>query len=641
MPVGEGGGDLFSGKQRQTDIADVKPVEQSGIEQADKPMFVAEIRKIGDKYAIVTKNQSTGESHAYYSTEAEARAAASRIADDQDGAARNREQREAEYPTELIRSEGNERSGELGLKVQQVLDRRETSSITSANEAIRKQSSGELKQLPGRAGYCFRCAAEGSSAGIGDMVIGIDTDADGNKIWHAVVQRDGHTYDPTFSQWFAPGVYEALGFTAVRSMSPSQVKEFVRNNDGYVPDAKNQGLPENPQEYLDSRVAPDTFNQSPEVTAKTIAEASVQDLVRATAAKMDEASKPQEASKVDNNQGKVDNETDAIGEAIKNSQTRDQFTSYLRGRLGKEEFVKQQAEIERRWDEAKQEEADQGNTMFSRQDSDFVQEVISELAAVDEFFRFPVSESRSLEQVMADIFPEATYSGEDTRVDERAESGADRRFMFKTKPGKTFYVFERGNEVWIDVSRLEEGGGGSAIYAAVGNYAHNTSKRFVGDPSGLSEAAIVRRTSNMLSLALRFGTTRFMEASPEQIKGVPEKGIAPLDWGGNDVAKTRALIDTFVTTTRAQNPEIKDYHYDFQRREFVDKRGNSITRGRFVAGSERPAARSARAGEATLRRGIFLQSLVSSESGQRPGILEQVLNRGHSLVNQGGLQGLF
>ena len=35
-----------------------------------------------------------------------------------------------------------------------------------------------------------------------------------------------------------------------------------------------------------------------------------------------------------------------------------------------------------------------------------------------------------------------------------------------------------------------------------------------------------------------------------------------------------------------------------------------------------PRGRAARAGEATLRRGIFLQSLVSSESGQRLAILK-------------------
>lgn len=282
---------------------------------------------------------------------------------------------------------------------------------------------------------------------------------------------------------------------------------------------------------------------------------------------------------------------------------------------------------------------DQSSPVVS--DTAFAQEVISELATVDELFRFPVSESSSLKQVMGDVFPEATYLGEDTRADERAESGADRRFMFKTKLGKTFYVFERGNEVWIDVSRLEEGELGSGIYAAVGNYAHNAKKRFIGDPNGLSEAAVVRRTSNMLSLALRFGTTRFMEASPEQIKGVLDKGVAPLDWSGNDVARTSALIDTFLSTLNKQFPQLRNYRYDFGSRQFIDRSGRPVGPDRFADIKRLGMARTARAGEATARRGIFLQSLISSESGQRPGILEQVLNRSRALVEKGGLQGLF
>ena len=280
---------------------------------------------------------------------------------------------------------------------------------------------------------------------------------------------------------------------------------------------------------------------------------------------------------------------------------------------------------------------------FSRKGGDtFIQEVLAELADVDELFRYPVSKAGTLEGVMTEVFAGARYVGDDTRADEHEESGADRRIEFLSQRGKPFYVFERGaDEVWIDVSRLEEGELGSGIYAAVANYAYNTGKVFIGDPNGLSEAAIVRRTSNMLSSALRFGTTRHLEAAPEQIRGVPEKGIAPLEWRGSDVDKVGSLIHTFLTTLQVQNPEIKDYRYDFRRREFVDKRGNVVTRGRFVAGSERRAARQSRAGHATLRRGILLQSLVSSPRSQRPGILEQVLNGSRSLVTQGGLEAVF
>ena len=51
--------------------------------------------------------------------------------------------------------------------------------------------------------------------------------------------------------------------------------------------------------------------------------------------------------------------------------------------------------------------------------------------------------------------------------------------------------------------------------------------------------------------------------------------------------------------------------------------------------------RAAGAGEATSRRGILIKSLISSESGERPGILEQVRLHGQSLVSQGNLDELF
>ena len=65
----------------------------------------------------------------------------------------------------------------------------------------------------------------------------------------------------------------------------------------------------------------------------------------------------------------------------------------------------------------------------------------------------------------------------------------------------------RGQEVWLDLSRLERGDQGSAMYHAMANYAHNSRKAFLGDPAGLSTDAIVRRTTAMLSSALRTGTT--------------------------------------------------------------------------------------------------------------------------------------
>lgn len=287
-------------------------------------------------------------------------------------------------------------------------------------------------------------------------------------------------------------------------------------------------------------------------------------------------------------------------------------------------------------------ETENGIALFSRSsDLAFASDVLSELAGVDELFRYPISQSSTLEGVFSSVYPGATYLGDVTRADEKSESGADHRFMFRSPQGRDFYVFEAGKDVWLDVSRFEEGDMGSAVYAAVLNYAYNTKKRLIGDPSGLSEAAVVRRTNAMLSSALRFGTTRHMEAAPEQLKGIPGKGIAPLDWSGDDVAKVRSMVDTIVSNLYHSFPGLKEYHYDFRGNRLVDSRGRPVDAARLDAGKRHPDARASRAGQATLRRGIFLQSLVSSEGGERPGILEQALNGARELVTNGGLTGSF
>lgn len=296
-------------------------------------------------------------------------------------------------------------------------------------------------------------------------------------------------------------------------------------------------------------------------------------------------------------------------------------------------------------------ETDKGIALFSSPaPSDGVGKALQELARHDEVFRYPVSSKSSLRAVMAEVFPDARFEGDDTRPDEAAESGADKRTVFSTigKDGqrKLFYVYETDEtnpDVWIDVSRLTEGERGSAIYAAVGNYAHNAGGTFIGDPAGLSEAATVRRTSAMLSLALRFGTTDFMEPSKEQLAGGTEKGIAALEWKGNDQDKVRALIQTFLSNLHAQYPGIRNASYDFGTGQFLDRMGRPLRREdpRFDKAGGTNTGRAARAGEATLRRGIFLQSLVSSEGGQGPNLLGQLLNRANPSVTDAGLGRLF
>lgn len=106
-------------------------------------------------------------------------------------------------------------------------------------------------------------------------------------------------------------------------------------------------------------------------------------------------------------------------------------------------------------------------------------------------------------------------------------------------------------------------------------------------------------------------------------------------------AEVRAMIHTFLATTKQQFPQLDAYSYDFNSSQFVDRSGRPVGTDRFADAAGLGVARASRAGQATVRRAIFLQSLVSSDGSARPGILENVLTGGRSFVSQGGLKAVF
>jgi hypothetical protein len=296
-------------------------------------------------------------------------------------------------------------------------------------------------------------------------------------------------------------------------------------------------------------------------------------------------------------------------------------------------------------------ETDQGVAMEMRGFDDaadpdfaFATEIMQELAQVDDLFQNPRSDATTLEGVFGDIDPSVTQEGVLPKDDPRAESSdADRITMFRTQKGKPFYVHEAGKEVWIDVSDLGKGDGGSAIYSAVSEYALNTGKVFIGDPEGLSATALRRRTENMLSTALKHGTTRHIAPHQYQMEGDARLGVPPLAWTeGDDLANIQSLIAVSTASLINRFPQAQDARYDFQTRTFRTGDGKPLSDGaldRWVSDSGRGGAPSI--GRRTLKRGILLNTLARAESGQKPGILEQSLRQPRQLVTGGGLSETF
>jgi hypothetical protein len=92
-------------------------------------------------------------------------------------------------------------------------------------------------------------------------------------------------------------------------------------------------------------------------------------------------------------------------------------------------------------------------------------------------------------------------------------------------------------------------------------------------------------------------------------------------------------------------PGDKNARYDFRTGRFLGADGVPIEWEDIRVSDEEAnaaGARAARAGEGSLRRGILIQSLASSESSERPGLLENVLSRSAQLVSsKNNLKSIF
>ena len=305
----------------------------------------------------------------------------------------------------------------------------------------------------------------------------------------------------------------------------------------------------------------------------------------------------------------------------------------------------------------------------------FPAEFMAELAAVDELFAYPTVHAGSAEAALRQVDPTIKLVGNVTAEDERSESGADTKLLFRTGNGRDFYVFEKGDQLWLDVSRLGEGDGGNAIYSALMDYAATNDKVFIGDPAGLSDIAMRRRLEAMISSAIKRGSTDHMEPHARQVEGDEKLGVPALKWRrGDTIGNIQRMIDVSLAALESQVPDFKNIRYDFatgtyrdaadRRYDFGDggeARQPSIQRGISAAskgratghsesqslfdGADSPGdgptgSRASRPGRRTLKRGVLLNTLLRAESNQRPGLLEQALREPGQLVGPQA-QGIF
>ena len=248
----------------------------------------------------------------------------------------------------------------------------------------------------------------------------------------------------------------------------------------------------------------------------------------------------------------------------------------------------------------------------SRIDSDdALVNIFTQIAQDDDAFRLPDSTGTTLAAVIADIAPGLS-------VDEYRGAGKDEDLLVpvdrvwtvtdEARPGlsATVYRNNKNKEIWLDISNWTEGKRGAQVYQAVATFAKNTGHTFIGDPQGLSDKALYRRTEHMISSALRHGTTAHLAPHSRQVEAdgtAAGAAVRPIKWtAGEHAENLREMLVSSYTNILQVFPEINNVSYNFARARFersspVRAPADGLRIGEPAAG-ERADAQGAQSGRA-------------------------------------------
>lgn len=262
------------------------------------------------------------------------------------------------------------------------------------------------------------------------------------------------------------------------------------------------------------------------------------------------------------------------------------------------------------------------DTLFSSTPSsgeDFAASTLSLLSDIEDLYQQPKSDKKTLTEIAAEIDP-------GIKVLEMGSTAWNLDGMaIITMPDGVQAMIRtyKDGAVDIDASLFVEGvTRGTAAYNLAATYAHNNGWMFIGDPAGLTDAGLFRRTENMISSAMKFETTDHLYPHERQV-------AEGLQW--DDGKDNLANLLKFSRELLAREmPEAADLVYDVDAKEFRNERtGENLDEAAFRdLARESRGARAARAGEATLKRAALLNTLVRATSPEaRRSILGQVVRQ--------------
>ncbi len=309
---------------------------------------------------------------------------------------------------------------------------------------------------------------------------------------------------------------------------------------------------------------------------------------------------------------------------------------------------------------------------------------LKELSQVDELFALPKSNGKAIAEIVldndptiqvreTDLFGEKMYTltmgdGSVARITERPPGkygpnvyGYDMENgevvnQITERPGVNPEDAPNVGDVWIDVSNLKRTGDGAKVYNIAATYAHNTGKIFIGDPAGLSVTALRRRLEQMISSALKFGTTDHLAPHPSQVRG--GNGVPGLTWVYGDsegnlermLAASVAALDNAFPGSNAISFDPKNGNFYLTATgEIVPQRELAkrleLARARSEAGG---LASAAEAGWRTVARGAVFRALARGAGeaaragdGRSNGVLDQLREYGAGLAAREPLDRIF
>ena len=162
---------------------------------------------------------------------------------------------------------------------------------------------------------------------------------------------------------------------------------------------------------------------------------------------------------------------------------------------------------------------------------------------------------------------------------------------------------------YISASEANSSGRGSAsgsrLYQVAFTWAHNNDKVIGPDPAGLSRINEMRRTFNMLSSALRHGTTRHMKPHNDQ-------GLH--GWGKNYKKNLALMANRIQAIVFDAAPGLRNITFDVSTQQFRDNSGRALSNEKLTeVARETLKARSVGVGRATAKMAV-LQSAVQEQT---------------------------